>query len=90
MNIGVFRPYGSLAAGSKNLPNIMRRNKIYQLAASNIFMAWGEVLANKLEIILDNQQKQELVDFSHLSPEDFYDEGKDFILNLELRKHIEH
>jgi hypothetical protein len=75
MNIGgPCRPYGSFLS-SKSLPNTAKRNKIYQLAAANIFSAWGEVLSLKLESMLKKQDK----DFNEpdLSPEDYFDDSED-------------
>lgn len=76
MNIAAYLPQASALGSPKNMPNPMRRNKIFQLAASNMFLAWAEVLGNKLEKILDEQEtskrKYNKVD---LTPEDYYDEG---------------
>jgi hypothetical protein len=71
MNIGIYRPYGSMAS-SKNLPNTVKRNRVYQLAAANIFSAWAEVLANKIDTILEDK-KYTIVEPS-FSPEDFFDD----------------
>lgn len=76
MNIGVYRPYGSFLS-SKSLPNTAKRNKIYQLAAANIFSAWGEVLAMKLESIL--KAKEGEFNEPDLSPEDYFDDSKNRI-----------
>ena len=76
MNIGgvhCTRPYGSFAS-SKSTPNMAKRNKIYQLAAANIFASWGEVLSLKLDSILKKQQTEHSEpDFS---PEDYFDDSK--------------
>ena len=63
MNIGSYRPFGSFA-NSKNLPNTIRRNRIYQLAAANMFLAWAEVLGNKLEAILDAQEDNQFTNIT--------------------------
>jgi hypothetical protein len=75
MNIGTCRQYGSLA--SKNVPNTTKKNRTYQLVAANMFSAWGEVLANKFEIIL--AQNKTIEEENEWSVEDFFDDGK---LNL--------
>lgn len=87
MNIGgMHRPYGSTGSARNASPNINRRNKIYQLAAANMFFSWGEVLAEKLEAILDAQDKDQTCNrvYKHdmstgtekeLVAEDFYDEN---------------
>jgi hypothetical protein len=81
MNIGgACRPYGSLLS-SKSLPNTTKRNKIYQLAAANIFSAWGEVLSLKLEAIMKRQSENNtggLLNEPDLSPEDFFDDSEFF------------
>ncbi|CAF1057810.1 unnamed protein product [Brachionus calyciflorus] len=73
MNISMCRPYGSFF-NNKNLPNTLKRNKVFQLAAANIFSAWGEVLAIKLEAIL-NERKNNLCE-NDMKPEDFFDDSK--------------
>jgi hypothetical protein len=85
MNIGIYRPYGSFAS-YKNLPNAVKRNRIYQLASANIFSAWAEVLANKIESIL-NEKKSNLGEISY-SPEDFFDDSKVSRLVRKFLKYI--
>lgn len=77
MNINMCRPYGSFL-NNKNLPNTLKRNKIFQLAAANIFSAWGEVLAIKLEEIL-NQKENNFCEVD-MKPEDYFDDRKFFFL----------
>ena len=81
MNIGSYRPHGSLGSCPKNMFNPLRRNKIYQLAASNMFLAWAEVLANKLETIIDSREPPATTKIDpatgcelDLTAEDYYDE----------------
>jgi hypothetical protein len=85
MNIGSYRPYGSFGS-PKNLPNPLKRNKIFQLAASNMFLAWAEVLGNKLEAIIDsNETDRRIINPTRIDPltgceselnaEDYYDEN---------------
>jgi hypothetical protein len=74
MNIGSNRQFGSYG---KSQPNTVKRNKLYQLAAANIFFAWAEVLGNKLAQILKNEEESldvEQIVTSQLSPQDYYDE----------------
>lgn len=73
------RPYGSFLS-NKNLPNTVKRNKVYQLAAANIFSAWAEVLAIKLESIL-NEKKNDLSE-NDLKPEDFFDDSKPYFIKV--------
>lgn len=87
MNIGtLYRPFGSSGSARNTMSNANRRNKIYQLAAANMFFSWGEVLAEKLEAILDAQEKDKSLhhiykhDFQlgrqkDIVAEDFYDES---------------
>ena len=74
MNIGTTRAYGSFV-NAKCFPNyIIKRNKNYQLAAANMFSAWGEVLANKFEqCLLENNGF--LNEGKELGPEDYFDDG---------------
>lgn len=81
MNIGIYRPYGSFAS-YKNMPNAVKRNRIYQLAAANIFAAWGEVLANKIESILA-EKEYSLAEAIH-SPEDFFDDSNLKLFNINI------
>ncbi|RNA13661.1 hypothetical protein BpHYR1_016281, partial [Brachionus plicatilis] len=71
MNISMCRPYGSFL-NNKNLPNTLKRNKVFQLAAANIFSAWGEVLAIKLEEIL-SQKENDLCEMD-MKPDDYFDD----------------
>lgn len=73
MNIGIYRPYGSMTS-NKNLPNTVRRNRVYQLAAANIFSAWAEVLANKIDSLLEEQNNCFSEPF--FRPEDYFDDSK--------------
>lgn len=77
MNIGICRPYGSFAS-NRNVPNASKRNKIYQLAAANMFLAWGEVLSDKLDQIIDNNEDDYLISKTDLTPEDYLNEGRLF------------
>lgn len=77
MNISMCRPYGSFL-NNKNLPNTLKRNKVFQLAAANIFSAWGEVLAIKLEEILTKKENN-LCEVD-MKPEDYFDESKFFYI----------
>ncbi len=72
MNIGASRPYGSFM-NTKSFPSIIKRNKTYQLAAANMFSAWGEVLANKFERVL--AESKELKVEREFCTEDYYDDG---------------
>jgi hypothetical protein len=83
MNIGICRPYGSFQS-SKSVPNMAKRNKIYQLAAANIFCAWAEVLSSKLESIM-KQNDSNGNNEPDLSPEDFFDDSKLFFKQLVLK-----
>ena len=75
MNIGICRPYGSFAS-NKNAPNASKRNKIYQLAAANMFLAWGEVLADKLDSLIDTNQKETFMnEKKEYEAEDYFNEG---------------
>ncbi len=58
MNIGAYLPRTGSSSSPRNAPNPMRRNKIFQLAAANMFTAWAEVLGSKLEKILDEQKQK--------------------------------
>jgi hypothetical protein len=83
MNIGSYRPHGSLNS-PKHVHNPIKRNKIFQLAASNMFVAWAEVLANKLEEIINSNENNKLLAPTRIDPltggeleltaEDYYDE----------------
>ena len=72
MNIGASRPYGSFV-NNKSFPSIIKRNKTYQLAAANMFSAWGEVLANTFERSLAESKKCPVE--REFCPEDYYDDG---------------
>jgi hypothetical protein len=80
-NMGMARPYGS-GSNFKHAPNATKRNRIYQLAAANMFASWGEVLANKLEAIIDDNQfnKEEV-----LSVKDYFNESKSLSLFTLIR-----
>ena len=82
MNIGAYLPHGGSFGSPKHMPNPQRRNKMFQLAASNMFLAWAEVLGNKLEQIVTEQEKSrkstptadtEII--KEISAEDYFDEG---------------
>lgn len=73
MNISIFRPYGSMTS-NKNLPNMVKRNRVYQLAAANVFAAWAEVLANKFESFLDSRTGP--ICEPSFRPEDYFDDRK--------------
>ncbi len=69
---------GNRACGSfvnlKTFPNVIKRNKTYQLAAASMFSAWGEVLANKFEkCLLEN--KNNLKQEKEFAPEDYFEDG---------------
>lgn len=55
------------------MPNTVKRNRVYQLAAANIFSAWAEVLANKIDTILDDRKCY----FAEplYKPEDYFDDS---------------
>lgn len=68
------------------MPDLNKRNRIYQLASANMFYSWAEVLADKLEAILDAQEKNKSLNRiykydmaagsqAEIVAEDFYDEG---------------
>jgi hypothetical protein len=87
------RPCGSSGSLRQNHLDSNKRNRIYQLAAANMFFSWAEVLAEKLDTILDAQEKNKQLnrifkyDMStgsetEIVAEDFYDEGKYFIHHL--------
>ena len=71
MNIGVGRPYGSFGI-TKMSSNLTKRNKIYQLAAANMFSAWGEVLADKLDSIIEKKSKDKSSSEKEYSVEDYF------------------
>lgn len=72
MNIGIYRPYGSMTS-NKNLPNTVKRNRVYQLAAANVFSSWAEVLAAKLDTYLDAMNAGPFCEPS-FRPEDYFDD----------------
>ena len=73
MNIGVGRPYGSFGI-TKVSSNLTKRNRIYQLAAANMFSAWGEVLADKLDSIIE--KKKNSTTEQEYSIEDYFKDSK--------------
>ena len=83
------RPCGSTGSLRQNQTDSSKRNRIYQLAAANMFFSWAEVLAEKLDAILDAQEKNKHLNRifkydmangleANIVAEDFYDEGKCF------------
>jgi hypothetical protein len=78
MNIGAYLPRTGSFSSPRHAPNPMRRNKIFQLAAANMFTAWAEVLGNKLEKILDEQQQATApspANSFNPTADDYYDES---------------
>ena len=73
MNMGN-RTCGSFV-NLKAFPNVIKRNKAYQLAAASMFSAWGEVLANKFEKYLV-ENGNDFVQEKEFSSEDYFEDGK--------------
>ncbi len=76
MNVGTLnRQFGSQGSPRQSISHPNKRCKVYQLAAANMFFSWGEVLAEKLEAILNLHEKENSINKNDLVAEDFYDES---------------
>ena len=73
MNVGTLnRQFGSQGSPRQSISNPNKRCKVYQLAAANMFFSWGEVLAEKLEAILNKQNLQLDFRLMHLIQEVYH------------------
>lgn len=56
------------------MPNTVKRNRVYQLAAANVFAAWAEVLAAKVDTYLDSKSSSGPLNEPSFRPEDYFDD----------------
>jgi hypothetical protein len=86
--------FGSFTGGSRNIQNTVRKNRVYQLAAANMFYGWAEALSTKLDMIIANSdsvdmahgilKKDPTAGFVDLTIDDFFNESKIQYFNFEF------
>jgi hypothetical protein len=58
LNLTNCRPQQDSIINTRNIPSNLKKNRNFQTTVADGFYAWGEILANKLECLIENQSSK--------------------------------